>query len=353
MGIGKMRKWDNKFVRTFIPRFKKFVISKIFAIPGRRGIIPRFSGIKYCKSFETRYRFIFSRPIIFYSLIVFLSNFIIDYPRLAVIVKVKNLNTIMPKSFLPIMQLANNQQVKADDFYPCFAFYNEINRQFPDQPDDLGMLGFCYYHLGQPLKAIYFYQKAVKLRPDIFWFHFNIGVLFYKEGRYQLAIDSLRKAVASKSVDTLKFIASSGVVYRTLTQEFPDLQYNVPIRLSQGYHDAYVLMVLSHLLLGNFQGMLSAATDAIALNVSGNDLFYYYAGLASYQLKKYDSAVFFLKEALSINDHFGEALYCLGLSLHALGKDEEAQKALQNGQYLLTTQNPSLPSPDKILPRLF
>ena len=46
---------------AFIPRFIKFAISKILSFLERRGIIPRFSRINYCRTFETGYRIALKR----------------------------------------------------------------------------------------------------------------------------------------------------------------------------------------------------------------------------------------------------------------------------------------------------
>ena len=43
-------------MKNNIPRFIKFAISKIFLILEQRGIIPRFSRIKHCRTFETGYK---------------------------------------------------------------------------------------------------------------------------------------------------------------------------------------------------------------------------------------------------------------------------------------------------------
>jgi tetratricopeptide (TPR) repeat protein len=68
--------------------------------------------------------------------------------------------------------------------------------------------------------------------------------------------------------------------------------------------------------------MLYYAQKAITNNILDQGPFYYYAGLASYELKDYTQAVLYLQEALKHKFTYSQTFQALGLSLQALNRPE-------------------------------
>src|SRR5205085_964576 len=88
-------------------------------------------------------------------------------------------------------------------------------------------------------------------------------------------------------------------------------------------------MIFSSMYTKDYKRMLYYASQGIAAAVDENKDFYYFAGLAAYQLKKYAQAGAFLKSYLSDNPNDGNAFYYLGLTLRGLGDPAGAAKLFQ------------------------
>jgi tetratricopeptide (TPR) repeat protein len=66
----------------------------------------------------------------------------------------------------------------------------------PTFPQALFLMGHCYSSMGQPGKALPFYQEAVKLRPDSSLYHLHLGMAILSQGDSPLAQNHLESAVA-------------------------------------------------------------------------------------------------------------------------------------------------------------
>jgi len=99
-----------------------------------------------------------------------------------------------------------------------------------------GMLGFCYYHLGKHKEAVSFYRKALEINPYFFWFHYNLGVVYFKKGQYEQAAVSFKKAQDTVPKHNLKFIRASKVIYVPIVRENLE-KFSIPMRgqLMDGY----------------------------------------------------------------------------------------------------------------------
>jgi len=56
-------------------------------------------------------------------------------------------------------------------------------------------LGEMYWKQGKPVRTIEKYQKAIELEPNIAWFHLALSEVYREEGRSDLALESLQTAI--------------------------------------------------------------------------------------------------------------------------------------------------------------
>ena len=199
------------------------------------------------------------------------------------------------------------------------------------------LMGFCFYYLGDTPKAIATYQKSLKTFPASFENHLNLGRIYFQKKNYPAAIDELKHAeinylALAKSLTPVQ--SGNANLYRDIAiQAFPE------------YIKIRKLLVLSHFYLAQSREMLSVATRSVLEQVEPqNSFFYYYAGIAAFQIKDYSLAVPFLKQAIEKDPHFLPAYEFLSLCVDALGQKEAAQNISRQAN-LLREQNIVLPPP--------
>jgi len=217
-------------------------------------------------------------------------------------------------------------------------YYEKIIEFFPHMPEAHAMLGFLYYFAEENEKSIAAYQRAIALNPQYFWSHYNLGIIHFKDARYQLASDSFQKAITTKPDMTLKSIFSSKI-YQQILMNINDQDYSLMQDLRTGYRDSYQMLVLSNYYMNNFSRMFHSSRMALNAHIENPDIFYYYQGLAAFQLKDYDQSVSLLMEAISRNPDHSNSHHYLGLSLKAIGKDVVGGKVLQKAAILAETNN--------------
>ena len=285
--------------------------------------------------------------MLFYVCIFFLSTLVVDYKKIKLNSQINSLNAIKPSSFRYLIELVNApERSDQNKILPFAYFYQKMIDYSFDLDEAYGMLGFCYHQLGMDEHAIKMYKKAIQLNPKFFWFYHNLGVIYFQNGRYGEAVDVLRRGVKTDAHDTLSAIQSSKVIYRSILIEEASFANNTVRRLGEGYKNAYRMLVLSQYHQKNFFAMLDAANAALAAKFPEEEFFYYYAGVAAYQLKDYAKAADLLQRCIQEDPKLSDAYYFLGLSLKALGKEDEGEKFLGQGTVLKGSGN-SMQSSEK------
>ncbi len=163
-------------------------------------------------------RWVLTRAVIFYGVIFLVSNVVIDYEKIRFGIKIRIIDNMMPNSFRHLTDLAQGKVLADQDQLRIvyIPFYEKIVAFFPDQSDAMGMLAYCYFFNGRARDAFLLYQKASELSSGCFWFHYNLGVLYFRDGNFANARNEFKKASVTSFADTANFINSSKIVYRSL-----------------------------------------------------------------------------------------------------------------------------------------
>lgn len=74
-------------------------------------------------------------------------------------------------------------------------YYQYISEWMPGMFEAYLVRGVCEYGLGNHAEAEKSLKKAAVLKPDFFWVHYNLGMLYFNAGAYPLAQDFLDRAV--------------------------------------------------------------------------------------------------------------------------------------------------------------
>lgn len=117
-------------------------------------------------------------------------------------------------------------------------YYSQIITLYPRQfPEAYGMLGYCTQQLGDMDKAAAFYQKAIALHENFFWFHYNLAMVYFQTGQYGKARACLREALRQSPEESLAFIFNSKRIYAPLW--ISDGGGNIEKQLAEGLRSGY------------------------------------------------------------------------------------------------------------------
>jgi len=165
-------------------------------------------------------KWIGQRGIIFYLLILLLFHTVIDFDKTMSRARLLVLNRLRPETFYYITDFIGLHPEYGKIELEEYAFYYKaVVEYMPHRADALGLLGYCSYYLGQLNESISSYQRAIGINPDFFWFHYNLGVIYFKEGRYKEALESFKKALATKPQQAFEFIRFSRRIYLPIIQK--------------------------------------------------------------------------------------------------------------------------------------
>jgi len=223
-----------------------------------------------------------------------------------------------------------NEFVDRQDHYDhfklmdCIYYHKAVAQFYPIQKSEsYGMLGFCYERLGQQAQAVDSYKQAIAANPDYFWPYYDLGVIFYNQAKYAQAEDYFHQAIARDPVRTIVLLNRSKV-YNDVKLSKQDGRYDFLAGFKQGRVTAYILLMDCLYKTGSYAQLWKAATNGIDEGVDTQGVFYYYAGLAAFNLKSFPNAIFFLQNAAQRDPTNADAYYYLGQCLRVAGKEDMA-----------------------------
>lgn len=235
-------------------------------------------------------RWIATRAVVFYVLIYFMTTSFVDFDQIKFGYKIRLLNKIIPKSYSLMIDLAQGKPL--DDrarLKPYIKFYEKLVGFFPERADAFSVLAFCYYHNQEWQPAVSAYQQALDLNADVFWFHYNKGFILYKNKQFQDALKVFEGARGCELSSTVEFIKESKIVYRLIGVDDAVFFAQANQRLIQGREDVYFLSALIGYSLKRYDELLAMADLARSQGIQDAD-FWFYAGMAAFQMKNYDAA---------------------------------------------------------------
>jgi len=287
---------------------------------------------------------VLKRAILLYIILFSLQRFIVDYDRLYFGLRVRIIDSLMPSDFNPLIQLIKNQdkfivnirqnegkgivlsKELAEHYISYVNFYRSVADLFPERADAWNALGFLYYVQGDVKKSLSIYNKAIQINPDIFWVHYNKGLLNYIKGNQKETIVNLEKALRVDLKKTLEHISHSKIIYLSIILSDINFGHKTRERLFKGYSDAYRLLIINHLYSKDYVAMLKVVTESIYKKAQPLDDFYFYGGLAHFHLKQYDQAILFFKECLKINKNHREAYEQGARVYQSIGDEKNSEK---------------------------
>lgn len=276
------------------------------------------------------------KSVVLYLLVFLLGTRIFDLDK----IHLRILNSLV----VPVDYLYDLSKGNADFDKETFGSYLNYYKQFikysPYSADALGMLAFCYSYLGEQSKAVSLYKKAIFLEPAFFWFHYNLGVIYFQQQKYPQAAVSLKRAFSVDRTKTLGLISNSHIMIYL----GPSESFNFPVKKAAAQRDVYLdmahhlreglgrcqeMLVLSYFRMKDYASMLKWAQAGIKHRQGDIPFFYFHSGVAAYQLEDYPKAAVFLNKCIEKDPGYADAYYYLSLTLKAMKKEDQAAAVLK------------------------
>ncbi len=245
----------------------------------------------------------------------------IDPKRVKTKAILTTLNQLMP-DFDAFVKIRQNSSVPEETVRPYFNYYRKITHYFPTAAEAWGFLGYCYFLKGESNQAKLAYAKAAELNPEVFWFHYNLGVINFKSGLYKDAASAFIKAIRCDPRKTLLLMRFSKI-YQDIMGTTSGENYVLEKDLKQAYLDCRRGIMLSYFQDKEYREVIKVVEKAGDLSSEDQD-FFYYAGLAAYNLNDFNQAAHFWYAYLKTHPKDPQTLFYLSEALRKLGKEKEA-----------------------------
>ncbi len=138
------------------------------------------------------------------------------------------------------------------DFHEALNALNNAS-ELPHNPAAIALnRGAIYNAMGEPEKALPYYDEALKHAPELANAHYNKGNALRKLDKFEEAIDSFKRAHTLQPREPV-FLNNLALTYQDSNQlEQAINTYQKALALNPNYHDANFNCGLCHLLRGNF-----------------------------------------------------------------------------------------------------
>src|SRR6185503_5122654 len=255
-------------------------------------------------------KWLMTRTIILYIVLFAVSFALVDYTAIKNRITIRTLNHNMPENgFNYLIGLGEGQAnvpIEEDTLKSYVRYYEKVVNYLPKLADAHGMLGFSYYYLNEPEKALKEYEKAGVLNPHFFFFQYNLGVIHFLRGDYAKAAGYFETARQKKAELALLAI-KSGIEYQRALLGVTNLGELIMVKMKSAYTECYRLLVVSHLKQQHYKEVAAFSKEAIGLGLGHPEIFYYYAGVAAHHLKEYETSVHLLGQDIAIDPEYAEA----------------------------------------------
>lgn len=286
------------------------------------------------KFFKYIYELLGKRVITVYLLIYFVSLYFIDYDSIIYKFKIQTLNRIRPLNFNYLVDTWEEHRpfdpAKLKDY---IYYYTQVTKAVEGRADAYGLLGFCYYKIGETQKSIEAYQESIRINPEFYWAYHNLAVIYFKAQQYEKASEIITKGLRLDVEKTMLSIYNSPQIYLPLVvrgvqkHKIDEPEQFVLDQLEDGFRDGYLMWVLGYFYLNDYPSTLRAADITLNASLEKKLVFNYYAGLAAYELKQYALALKFFEASIREDDTFADAYHYLGECAKAMGQEKIAAVA--------------------------
>jgi tetratricopeptide (TPR) repeat protein len=180
------------------------------------------------------------RMVVFYLALAVLSFCLVDLYKM----KVKTINHVAPQSVRPLVEYALLTKDRPKlDLERYLLYFKMASKMVPISAGDFSLLAYCYFQVGDLKRAEFCYKRAISLQPNFFWFHYNLAIIYLHKGQMDLAVTTLKKALAVSPQATLYFMQAAKA-YAGMVPLAQEMGYDVQKGLLRGYAQAQAMLVM-------------------------------------------------------------------------------------------------------------
>ena len=162
-------------------------------------------------------------------------------------IKLASLDSLRPYSFRYLCTPVNLNQLKIDEVY-----FEHVRAHFGSRvPEVSALLGYCAYQRKDFDRALSFYKKAMEENPQVFWYPYNLGVIYLRQDRYADALSMFKTALSMGPKDTISLSFSSKVYVPILVDNSLYTFDKLLAQFEQGRQRAMELAFLAQIRLEN------------------------------------------------------------------------------------------------------
>jgi len=260
--------------------------------------------------------------------------------RLEMKANMKSLNQALPQSFDHLIAVSEGKVKPDKKKLRDYQKYYELVVELVDGPPDAyGLLGFIYYQQGEKEKADKAYKQAILGKPEFFWYYYNLGVIHYEQKNFAEAARYLGIATNKDIGSVFKGVLSSKIYAQIMSGE-GFKQEKLLFNYWDSLKNAYKLLIEAFVRVDDYSQVFDIAIKAINANFDTDGYFSYYGGVAAFKSKKYSVAVTLFQEAIQKNPDYPDAYYFLGMTMEALGFNDQSQVFFRKAAVLKNTLAP-------------
>lgn len=267
--------------------------------------------------------------VCFYIALFLTGSLLIDHRKVWEAKRVRVLNDLQSSSSTTMLWALAENGPRSDNFKNTNKeYYAKIRELFPRRSEGYGLSGFIAFFEGNLSEAGDYYEQAIKIDPDFFWYHYNLGLIRFRQGLYEEAYNSLFNALKLPASSVLKKVQGSPQIYGNIISAMPYSKKKFAAHINGGYKNAAVLLLESLLRSEKYDMLISAAYNLKKNGTVGNEVMFYYTGLGFYHKKEYPQAIMMLRQYYETDKNDQQAGYYLGKSMEALGMGAPARKLI-------------------------
>ncbi len=184
-------------------------------------------------------------------------------------------------------------------------------------------------------------DSAIALNPSIAYLYQQKSMPYFKQGKYELAMPILDRAIEVDSASFIDYRAFVKCIFvKSYRDAIRDFEFSKKLKGDNGYvmdHSFHFYIGLCHLQLNEFEKAIENFDKSINISKKDGDKWVHpldllYIGIAHKELLQQNEAIHYFNWALNNYDGFSDAEYYKVLSLWKMGQKESAKLLFQKAE---------------------
>lgn len=192
-------------------------------------------------------------------------------------------------------------------------------------------LGTVYQRLGRPEDAQAQYAVAQQLSPNNPIIDLNMGSLAQAKGQLNEALAHYDSVLAKDPNNTQALINKADVLKSLNRPKEAEVTLNRALSLAKDKRTVIEQLLANYQQQGDVQKIKGGWENYTRTYPQDPDV-QYRAGLAMHEIRDFEKAIFYYRQAIQLDAKRVEAYANLGSALHAVNRDEEAIETLRKAQ---------------------